>query len=164
MLWTPIKSLPQNSCILSALGTDMSPQTQNMPLVSIEKIPLIFQYFLSNALSPYFNNTFKPDKNLTNILQCKIYKISHMILLYCHQSCYVSSKSWKKYKIVFPLEFKSNRIKLETIEAKWKLTFGYPQTAQVFLIFSFVRLCAFHFKILQAMDHLSLLWGDYSTI
>lgn len=136
MLWTPIKSLPQNSCVLSALGTDMSPQTQNMPLVSIEKIPLIFQYFLSNALSPYFNNTFKPDKNLTNIFQCEINKISYMILLYCHQSCYISSKSWKKYKIVFPLEFKSNRIKLETIEAKWNVWLSSDSTS-----FSYFLLC-----------------------
>lgn len=45
---------------------------------------LIFQQFLSNVLSPYVNNTFKPDKHLTNVFQCEMYKIFNMLLLYCN--------------------------------------------------------------------------------
>ena len=61
----------------------MSPQALNMPLVSIGKMSLLFQHSLSNVLSPYFNNIFKPDENLTNILifQCEICKFSYMTLL-----------------------------------------------------------------------------------
>lgn len=49
---------------------------------------LIFQHFLLNTLSPYFNNTFKPDQHLNNIFQCEKYKIYNMLKLYYNQLMY----------------------------------------------------------------------------
>lgn len=46
--------------------------------------------------------------------------VNFPIWLYCNWSSYVSSKILKKYKTVFALEFKYNRVKLETVKSQVK--------------------------------------------
>lgn len=97
----------------------------------------------------------------TNLLQWEIY--FQMILLSCHWGWDLSLNSQEIWIAVL------FRIYMQTIwvrdnkNSSHTLTIGY--LGKTFcLIFSCVRLWSYHFKILQAMDHLPHLCGDYFAI